>query len=243
MGRGEGDAQGADRHAQRRRSSPSATAPPRARRSKLAAEVIAELEQRWRGEGVAGLRDGQRGGRVGLLGLGGRARRSFPTWTRRSAAPSRLRGGLQDPLAELVKIDPKAIGVGMYQHDVDQQALATALDRVVVSCVNFAGVDVNVASAQLLRYVSGVSSRVAEHIVAHRAANGPFTTRAQLQEGGGPRSGDLRAGGGLPQDRGGKEPLDNTFIHPESYDAARALLARLPDAGEKIPERVRAWRY
>jgi uncharacterized protein len=125
---------------------------------------------------------------------------------------------------------------------VEQKALATALDRVVVSCVNFAGVDANVASAQLLRYVSGVSPRVAEHIVAHRAANGPFTSRTQLKKVAGLGPAAFEQAAGFLKIAGGKEPLDNTFIHPESYDAARALLARLPNAGEKIPERVRAWR-
>jgi uncharacterized protein len=207
----------------------------------LAAEVIAEVERTGAAKGAVGYVMVSEAG-ASVYSASEAARHEFPDLdvTQRGAISIGRR--LQDPLAELVKIDPKAIGVGMYQHDVDQKALATALDRVVVSCVNFAGVDVNVASAQLLRYVSGVTPRVAEHIVAHRAANGPFTTRAQLKKVAGLGPATFEQAAGFLKIAEGKEPLDNTFIHPESYVAARALLTRLPGAGEKTAERVRAWR-
>ncbi len=151
---------------------------------------------------------------------------------------------MQDPLAELVKIDPKAVGVGLYQHDVDQRALAEALDRVVISCVNFAGVDVNMASAQILRYVSGITARVAQSIVTYRQAHGQYKTRAQLLKVAGLGPATFVQAAGFLKIAGGPEPLDNTFIHPESYDVARRLLERLPVAGdgERTAERVRAWR-
>ena len=113
---------------------------------------------------------------------------------------------LMDPLAELVKIDPKSIGVGQYQHDVDQDALKQALDDVVTSCVNAVGVEVNTASRQLLSYVSGLNSGIAEGIVRYRGANGPFQSRRDLLRV--PRLGaqDLRAGGGLPAHPGRRQP-------------------------------------
>jgi uncharacterized protein len=152
---------------------------------------------------------------------------------------------MQDPLAELVKIEPKAVGVGLYQHDVDQLALAAALDRVVSSCVNFAGVNVNTASAQLLRYVSGINARVADAIVSYRTEHGPFASRAQFKKVSGLGPAAFVQAAGFLKVPGGKDALDNSFIHPESYDIARAVLTRLPggdDAGERITDRVRTWR-
>ena len=105
---------------------------------------------------------------------------------------------LMDPLAELVKLDPKSIGVGQYQHDVDQNALKRTLDDVVVSCVNNVGVELNTASKHLLTYVSGLNARVAANIVAHRDENGPFKSRKELAEGHRPRPEGLRAGRRLP---------------------------------------------
>ncbi len=131
---------------------------------------------------------------------------------------------LQDPLAELVKIDPEAIGVGLYQHDVDQKSLAEALDVVVTSTVNAIGADLNTASPALLGYISGIGPKTAEKIVAFRDARGPFKSREALTDvpGIGPKTFEQAAGFlRLP---GGVEPLDNTPIHPESYDAARAVL-------------------
>jgi len=132
---------------------------------------------------------------------------------------------LQDPLAELVKIEPKAIGVGLYQHDVDQKALGEALDAVVESAVNYVGVDLNTASPALLRYVSGLTARTAKAIVAYREANGAFRERGELRKvpGIGPKAFEQAAG--FLKIPGGRNPLDNTFIHPESYPACERLFA------------------
>jgi len=134
---------------------------------------------------------------------------------------------LQDPLAELVKIDPKAIGVGQYQHDCPQKELDAALGGVVEDCVNSVGVDANTASTSLLRQVSGLTAVTAKNIVAYREENGPFTSRAQLKKVPklGPKAFEQCAGFlRVPES---KELLDNTGVHPESYPAARALLELL----------------
>ncbi len=130
----------------------------------------------------------------------------------------------QDPLAELVKIDPKAIGVGMYQHDVDQKRLAAALDAEVEKIVNRVGVDVNTASAALLRYVAGIGPKLAASIVAYRDEHGPFASRAELRKvpGLGPKA--YQQAAGFLRIRGGRNPLDASAIHPESYAAAEAVL-------------------
>ena len=131
---------------------------------------------------------------------------------------------LQDPLAELVKIDPKAIGVGQYQHDLKEAELDTALSGVVEDCVNAVGVDVNTASWSLLSHVAGINGTVAKNIVAYREENGAFQTRAQLKKVPrlGPKAFEQCAG--FLRIPGGREPMDNTGVHPESYDAARRLL-------------------
>ena len=134
---------------------------------------------------------------------------------------------LQDPLAELVKIDPKAIGVGQYQHDCPQKELDTALNAVVEDCVNAVGVDANTASRSLLQQVSGLNATTAKNIVAYREENGPFTSRAQLKKVPklGPKAFEQSAGFlRIPES---KEVLDNTGVHPESYAAAKALLSLL----------------
>jgi len=131
---------------------------------------------------------------------------------------------LQDPLAELVKIDPKSIGVGLYQHDVDQKKLARALEVVVESVVNYVGVDVNTASPALLRHMAGLSSAVADNVVAYRDEHGPFTVRTGLKKvkGLGPKAFEQAAGFlRVPESA---NPLDNTPIHPESYPTVRRLL-------------------
>jgi uncharacterized protein len=149
---------------------------------------------------------------------------------------------LQDPLAELVKIDPKSVGVGLYQHDVDQKRLAQALDAVVESVVNSVGVDLNTASPALLRYVAGLTPKVAQNIVRYRDEHGPFKTRAELLNvpGLGPKAFQQAAGFlKLPE---GEHPLENTFIHPESYDVVERLFARFGirfDDGD-LPE-LAAW--
>ncbi len=132
---------------------------------------------------------------------------------------------LQDPLAELVKIEPKAIGVGQYQHDVDQHRLGKSLEAVVEDAVNGVGVDLNTASAPLLARVSGVGPGLAEAIVAHRDANGPFATRRELLKVArlGPKAFEQAAG--FLRITGGKEPLDASSVHPEAYDVARKIVA------------------
>jgi uncharacterized protein len=133
---------------------------------------------------------------------------------------------VQDPLAELVKIDPKSIGVGLYQHDVNQKELAAALDGVVESVVNRVGVDVNSASPALLTYVAGIGPKLSEAIVAHRNQQGAFASRAALKQvkGLGPKAFEQSAG--FLRIRGGDEPLDASAIHPESYAVARKVLQR-----------------
>ena len=154
------------------------------------------------------------------------ATEEFPNFDvgQRSAASIARR--LQDPLAELVKIDPKSIGVGQYQHDMNQKKLGESLNAVVEDCVNKVGVDLNTASAALLSYISGISSAIAKNIVAYREENGSFTSRKQLLKVAklGPKA-FLQCAGFL-RITDGKEPLDNTAVHPESYDAAKELLKR-----------------
>jgi uncharacterized protein len=134
---------------------------------------------------------------------------------------------LQDPLAELVKCDPKSIGVGQYQHDVNQTLLRKCLDREVESCVNLVGVDVNLASAPLLSAVAGIGPKLAQRIVEHRDAHGQFASRQQLLEVSklGPKVFEQAAG--FMRIRDGDEPLDNSAVHPESYFVVRKMAARL----------------
>lgn len=132
---------------------------------------------------------------------------------------------LQDPLAELVKIEPKAIGVGQYQHDLAEGKLARSLDAVVEDCVNGVGVDVNTASAPLLARVSGLTARVASNIIVHRDAHGPFRSRTSLKKvaGLGPKAYELAAG--FLRIRDGSDPLDASGVHPEAYPVVRRILA------------------
>ncbi|MCI9410801.1 MAG: RNA-binding transcriptional accessory protein [Eubacterium sp.] len=141
---------------------------------------------------------------------------------------------LQDPLAELVKIDPKSIGVGQYQHDMNQKKLSEALSAVVEDCVNNVGVDLNTASASLLEYISGISKPIAKNIVAYREENGRFTSRKQLLKVAklGPKAFEQCAGFMRISD--GKNPLDATSVHPESYQAAEGLLKMVGLAPEDI---------
>jgi uncharacterized protein len=131
---------------------------------------------------------------------------------------------LQDPLAELVKIDPKSIGVGQYQHDLSEGKLSQSLDAVVEDCVNAVGVDVNTASAPLLRRVSGIGEGLAENIVLHRDANGPFRSRRALA--GVPRLGPkaFEQCAGFLRVRGGDDPLDTSGVHPEAYPVVRRIV-------------------
>lgn len=141
---------------------------------------------------------------------------------------------LQDPLAELVKIDPKSIGVGQYQHDMNQKHLSEALGNVVEDCVNKVGVDLNTASASLLEYISGISKTIAKNIVAYREENGAFKNRKQLLKVAklGPKAFEQCAG--FMRITGGDNPLDTTSVHPESYQAAAGLLKRLGYEPEQI---------
>jgi protein Tex len=141
---------------------------------------------------------------------------------------------LQDPLAELVKIDPKSIGVGQYQHDVDQRMLKKKLDETVESCVNFVGVDLNMASKELLSHVAGVNSGLAKSIVTYRNENGAFRSREELRKVPkfGPKAFEQAAG--FLRIRGGKNPLDNSAVHPESYPIAEQILKDLKLPLEEI---------
>jgi uncharacterized protein len=131
---------------------------------------------------------------------------------------------VQDPLAELVKIDPRSLGVGMYQHDLNQAQLEAALDEVVESVVNNVGVDLNTASPALLTHIAGIGPTLADRIVAHRDAHGPFSRREALEavEGIGPKT--FKQAAGFLRVRGGDNPLDASAIHPESYDVAESVL-------------------
>ena len=141
---------------------------------------------------------------------------------------------LQDPLAELVKIDPKSIGVGQYQHDMNQKRLSEALGGVVEDCVNRVGVDLNTASPALLEYVSGITKTLAKNIVAYREENGAFANRRQLLKVAklGPKAFEQCAG--FMRISGGDEPLDGTSVHPESYEAAGKLLEKLGYTREEL---------
>ena len=162
------------------------------------------------------------------------ATEEFPNFDvgQRSAASIARR--VQDPLAELVKIDPKSIGVGQYQHDMNQKKLGEALSGVVEDSVNKVGVDLNTASASLLEYISGVSKAIAKNIVVYREENGRFTTRKELLKVAklGPKAFEQCAG--FMRITGGTNPLDATSVHPESYEAASRLLEKLGYSAEDI---------
>jgi protein Tex len=155
---------------------------------------------------------------------------------------------LQDPLAELVKIDPKSIGVGQYQHDVDQKLLKKQLDETVESCVNFVGVDLNTASQQLLTFVSGINATVANNIVQYRNEHGAFVDRKTLLKVPklGPKAYEQAAG--FLRIRGGKNPLDNTAVHPERYALVATIakdlgvdLQQTAEVAQKLQENLRRY--
>jgi uncharacterized protein len=164
------------------------------------------------------------------------ARQEFPNLDLTVRGAISIARRLQDPMAELVKIDPKSIGVGQYQHDVDQRALQQSLEQVIESCVNRVGVDLNTASWALLRYVAGVSERVAQNIVAWRDANGRFRSRQQLNEvtGIGPKT--FQQAAGFLRIREAEHPLDGTAVHPESYPVVESMAQRL---GVSIADLIR----
>ena len=154
------------------------------------------------------------------------ASEEFPKFDVGQRSATSIARRLQDPLAELVKIEPKAIGVGQYQHDMNQKKLGEALSGVVEDCVNKVGVDLNTASAPLMTYISGISGTIAKNIVAYREENGRFTNRRQLLKVAklGPKAFEQCAG--FMRITGGDNPLDGTSVHPESYDAAEKLLKK-----------------
>lgn len=153
--------------------------------------------------------------------------REFPQFDVSLRSAVSIARRLQDPLAELVKIDPQAIGVGQYQHDMDQKKLAAALDGVVESCVSSVGADVNTASFALLAHIAGLNARTAQAIYDHRCENGPFTSRAQIKKVKGIGEKAFTQCAGFLRVPESREVLDNTAVHPESYAAAKALLAAL----------------
>jgi uncharacterized protein len=142
---------------------------------------------------------------------------------------------LMDPLAELVKLDPKSIGVGQYQHDVNQVKLKESLDRTVESCVNSVGVNLNTASKHLLTYVSGLGPSLAQNIVKYRSEHGQFETRAQLKKVARMGEKAFEQCAGFLRIRGAENPLDNTGVHPESYPIVEKMAK---DLGVKVPELI-----
>ncbi|MDE6757388.1 MAG: helix-hairpin-helix domain-containing protein, partial [Muribaculaceae bacterium] len=164
------------------------------------------------------------------------ARDEFPEYDVTVRGAVSIGRRLMDPLAELVKIDPKSIGVGQYQHDVDQKKLKESLDTTVEACVNTVGVDLNTASVQLLQYVSGIGAAMAANIVDYRAANGDFNRREDILKV--PRLGAkaFQQAAGFLRIPGGSNPLDNTAVHPESYPIVKAMAA---DAGVDIANLVK----
>ena len=165
------------------------------------------------------------------------ATEEFPNFDVGQRSATSMARRLQDPLAELVKIDPKSIGVGQYQHDMNQKKLGDALGGVVEDCVNKVGVDLNTASVSLLEYISGVSKAIAKNIVLYREENGEFTSRSQLLKVAklGPKAYEQCAG--FMRISGGKNPLDATGVHPESYDATKKLLEKLGYTLEDVSNR------
>ena len=154
------------------------------------------------------------------------AKKEFPDLEASQRGNISIGRRLLDPLAELVKIDPKSIGVGLYQHDVDQKLLMQKLGNVVESCVNYVGVDLNTASASLLTHVSGLNKRIAENIVKFREKTGKFNSREELKEVSGLGDKAFEQSAGFLKVPSGENPLDNTFIHPESYQATHAMLEK-----------------
>ncbi len=163
------------------------------------------------------------------------AREEFPNYDVTVRGSVSIGRRLSDPLAELVKIDPKSIGVGQYQHDVDQTKLKEELDNTVIRCVNSVGININTASKSLLSYVSGIGEKMAENIVTYRTENGPFEDRKQLKKV--PRLGDkaFQQAAAFIRIKGGKNPLDNSAVHPEAYGIVEKIAK---DLGIKVGELV-----
>ena len=158
------------------------------------------------------------------------ARQEFPDLDLTVRGAISIARRLQDPLSELVKVDPKAIGVGQYQHDVDQRQLQQSLEATIESCVNKVGVDLNTSSWTLLRYIAGITERTALNIVKFRDENGRFTSRKQLMKVPGVGAKTFEQAAGFLRIRGGEQPLDSTAVHPESY-AVVEQIAKAAGAG------------
>ncbi len=166
-------------------------------------------------------------------------REEFPDFDDKVRGTISIGRRLQDPLAELVKIEPQNIGVGLYQHDVNPKQLKESLEGVIASCVNFVGVDLNTASIPLLRHVSGLNQLTARRVVERRTTQGPYTSRAQLMEVEGVGPATFTQAAGFLKIGGGESPLDRTWVHPESYPAAEKLLEKLGFTAEIVRDRER----
>jgi len=162
------------------------------------------------------------------------ARQEFPELDLTVRGAISIARRLQDPLSELVKVDPKSIGVGQYQHDVDQRQLQQSLAATIETCVNKVGVDLNTSSWTLLRYVAGITERMALNIVQFRDENGRFTSRAQLKKVAGVGAKTFEQAAGFLRIRGGTQPLDSTAVHPESYELVEQIAATLGAPVEQI---------
>jgi uncharacterized protein len=167
-------------------------------------------------------------------------REEFPKYDATLRGAISIGRRLQDPLSEFVKIDAANIGVGMYQHDVKAKHLRDSLDAVVESCVNYVGVDLNTASPALLRYVSGLNQLTAQRVYEHRTANGPFKSREELKKVSGFGEGAFVQAAGFLKIVGGENPLDATWIHPESYAAAEQVLTKLGATPADLLDKERA---
>ena len=167
------------------------------------------------------------------------AKEEFPNLDATTRGTISIGRRLQDPLSELVKVDPQHVGVGLYQHDVRAKYLKESVEKVIESCVNNVGVDVNTASVPLLRHVSGLNQLVARQVVEHRTANGPFKTREQLKSVA--QMGEVRftQAAGFLKIRDGDDPLDTTWVHPESYELARQILTELGFTPEDLKDRAK----
>ena len=152
------------------------------------------------------------------------AREEFPNYDVTVRGAVSIGRRLADPLAELVKIDPKSIGVGQYQHDVDQNQLKDSLDKVVESCVNTVGVNINTASVPLLSYVSGIGPKLAENIVAYREENGAFSSRSEIKKVARLGEKAFEQGAGFLRIKNAENPLDDSAVHPESYTIVKRML-------------------
>ncbi|MBN1911058.1 MAG: helix-hairpin-helix domain-containing protein [Pirellulales bacterium] len=193
------------------------------------------LEEELAGRGLAYVIANEAGASVYSTSRLGRE--EFPDYDATLRGAISIGRRLQDPLSELVKIDPPSIGVGMYQHDVKAKHLHTSLDDVVESCVNYVGVNVNTASTALLRRVSGLNQLTARRLFEHRMQNGPFRNREQLKEVAGLGNATFVQAAGFLKIAGGDQPLDATWIHPESYDVAARVLGQLGHAVEDLADK------